>query len=106
MPDRIDPIRGAGPVDRSPRRDDDAEAPSPPSESRALTVISAPAPAPPPAARAQAAFAAQLLAGPQRRGLRGGATVLGDAKSAYLGAEWSGHADRRTRKGRITKTEI
>jgi hypothetical protein len=61
---------------------------------------------PPPAAKALAAFVAQMIAGPQRRGLRGGPGALGNAKAAYLGAEWSGDADRRTRKGRITKTEI
>lgn len=42
----------------------------------------------------------------QKRGLRGGKPVLDKARSAYLGAEWSGAADRRPRQGLITKTEI
>jgi hypothetical protein len=34
-----------------------------------------------------------------RRGLRGGRYVLDQAHSAYLGAEWSGSADRRRPRG-------
>jgi hypothetical protein len=53
------------------------------------------------------AFAAQVLGqSGQKRGLRGGPQVLDHARSAYLDAEWSGHADRRPPKGVITKTEI
>ena len=54
-----------------------------------------------------AGFAAQMLGqGGQKRGLRGGPETLDRARSTYLGAEWSGPADRRPRPGRITKTEI
>jgi hypothetical protein len=54
-----------------------------------------------------AGFAAQILGqGGQKRGLRGGPETLDRARSTYLGAEWSGAADRRPRPGRITKTEI
>jgi len=54
-----------------------------------------------------AGFAAQMLGqGGQKRGLRGGPEMLDKARSTYLGAEWSGPADRRPRPGRITKTEI
>ncbi len=54
-----------------------------------------------------AGFAAQILGqGGQKRGLRGGPETLNRARSTYLGAEWSGPADRRPRPGRITKTEI
>jgi hypothetical protein len=54
-----------------------------------------------------AGFAAQILGqGGQKRGLRGGPETLERARSTYLGAEWSGPADRRPRPGRITKTEI
>jgi len=54
-----------------------------------------------------AGFAAQILGqGGQKRGLRGGPETLDRARSTYLGAEWSGLADRRPRPGRITKTEI
>jgi hypothetical protein len=40
------------------------------------------------------------------RGLRGGQKVLDAARSAYLGAEWSGPNDRRAHTGQITKTEV
>ena len=54
-----------------------------------------------------AAFEAQLLGQEgQKRGLRGGPPVLNHAKSAYLGAEWSGKADRRPPKGLFSKTEV
>jgi hypothetical protein len=50
---------------------------------------------------------AHLIAqGARTRGLRGGQKVLETARHAYLEAEWSGPNDRRTRTGRITKTEI
>jgi len=61
-------------------------------------------PEPPPAGAA--AFAAQLLAGGPRRGLRGGPETLERARSVYLETEWSGPSDRRHRRGRITRTEI
>ena len=41
-----------------------------------------------------------------RRGLRGGAPVLNQARSAYLGAEYSGAANRRPSPGVVTRTEI
>lgn len=53
------------------------------------------------------AFEAQLFGQEgQKRGLRGGEPVLNHARSAYLGAEWSGPADRRPPKGLLKKTEI
>jgi len=62
---------------------------------------------PTPAEGSYAAFAAQLLGQPGvKRGLRGGPETLTKARSAYLGAEWSGPHDRRPPPGRITKTEI
>ena len=42
----------------------------------------------------------------QKRGLRGGAPVLNQARSAYLGAEFSGSANRRPRPGVVARTEI
>lgn len=54
----------------------------------------------------QAAFAAQLLGQPgQKRGLRAAGTIE-TARSAYLGAEYSGPADRRPPKGLLKKAEI
>jgi hypothetical protein len=42
----------------------------------------------------------------EKRGLRGGPPVLNQARSAYLGAEWSGAADRRPVPGVVRRTEI
>ena len=55
---------------------------------------------------AAAVFAAQQLgqAG-QKRGLRGGPPVLDAARSAYLGAEYSGSNERRPQPGRVDDTE-
>ena len=41
-----------------------------------------------------------------KRGLKGGKPVLDQARSAYLETEYSGAADRRPRRGLITKTEL
>jgi hypothetical protein len=41
-----------------------------------------------------------------KRGLRGGAPVLNQARSAYLGAEFSGAANRRPKPGVVARTEI
>ena len=101
----IDPIRATRPIARSPRQDPDVADAEPAEEASTLPAIIV-APTPPPAAGTLAAFAAQLIAGHQRRGLRGGPGTLENAKAAYMGAEWSGDQDRRTRTGRITKTEI
>ena len=78
---------------------------------KALVPAEPPAPTSPEPPRARrgaaATFAAQLLGqGGQKRGLRGGQETLDQARSTYLGAEWSGPADRRPKPGRITKTEI
>jgi hypothetical protein len=54
-----------------------------------------------------AAFEAHLMGQDgQRRGLRGGPPVLNSARSAYLGAEYAGPADRRPPRGAIKKTEV
>ena len=65
-------------------------------------------PAPPPPRRgAFATFAAHVMGQTgQKRGLRGGQEVLDNARSTYLGTEYSGPADRRPRAGLIKKTEI
>jgi hypothetical protein len=55
---------------------------------------------------ADAAFAAQLLAGASRRGLKAGPEALEQARTTYLRNEWSGRADRRAKQGRRTKTEV
>jgi hypothetical protein len=54
-----------------------------------------------------AAFEAQVLGQPGvKRGLRGGQPVLDHARAAYLGAEYSGPADRRPPSGVVTRKEI
>ncbi len=65
-----------------------------------------PAPTPAPDAGA-AAFAAQLMGQTgQRRGLKGGPPVLDAARSTYLGAEYSGAAERRPKPGKAEDTDI
>jgi len=56
---------------------------------------------------ADSTFAAQVLgqAG-RKRGLKGGAPVLDEAKAAYLETEWSGPSDRRLAVGKMTKTDV
>jgi hypothetical protein len=41
-----------------------------------------------------------------RRGLRGGASVIEEAKVTYNRTEWSGLKDRRPPKGHRSKTEV
>lgn len=54
-----------------------------------------------------AAFAAQLIGqSGQKRGLKGGPPVLDQARSTYLGAEYSGDKDRRPPAGVVKKTEV
>lgn len=55
---------------------------------------------------ADAGVTAQMLGEGHKRGLKGGQDTLQRARTTYLGAEYSGTADRRPKKGRITKTEI
>ena len=58
-------------------------------------------------ATAAGAYEAQLIGQDGvKRGLRGGQPVLDHARSAYLGTEWSGPADRRPAKGALTRTKI
>ena len=42
----------------------------------------------------------------QRRGLRGGQSVLDIARETYSRIEWSGSWDRRARKGRQARTDV
>jgi hypothetical protein len=53
------------------------------------------------------AFDAQLLGQDGRkRGLKGGPPVLDAARAAYLGAEYSGDADRRPPAGLLMRSKI
>ncbi|MEJ6789054.1 hypothetical protein BrevBR_05835 [Brevundimonas sp. BR2-1] len=114
-----DEIRAVGPVERredrrsAERRAAERRAAA---EGRALTVTdfdpepaeppARPAPTPAPDASA-AAFAAQMIGQTgQRRGLKGGLPVLDAARSAYLGTEHSGAAERRPRPGKAEDTDV
>jgi hypothetical protein len=58
-------------------------------------------------ARGGAELSAQVIGQDgQRRGLRGGVPVLQAAQNAYNTTEWSGSFDRRSRKGRQTRTDV
>ena len=110
------------PVGRVQRRDERREADRRAAErraastSRALVPTDFPAdpaeaparPAPtPPTDASPAAFAAQVIGqSGQRRGLKGGPPVLDAARSTYLGAAYSGAAERRPKPGKATDTDV
>ena len=116
MSERIDPVSAVGDRRAWIRRDADREVLQPPVEEAAeqaaapglpVPVSSAPEQPDPRERNGFVAFFAQVLGQPgQKRGLRGGPETLGKARSAYLETEWSGPADRRPARGKITKTEI
>lgn len=105
----IDPLRRPGPARRAlpaPREADRRQA----DEEVVFAVEEDPQPSPPPEAPRRggfAAFAAQVMGqSGQKRGLRGGQEVLDNARSTYLGTEYSGPADRRPKAGLLKKTNI
>ena len=56
---------------------------------------------------AAAAFAAQVLGqGGQRNGIKGGPALMDNARSTYLGAQYSGEEERRPAVGTNTRKEI
>ncbi len=113
-----DEVRPVGPVQRradrrgANRRAEERRAGS---ASRALVPVDFAAgtagtparPAPtPPADPGAAVFAAQVIGQTgQRRGLKGGPPVLDAARSAYLGTEHSGAAERRPQPGKAKDTD-
>jgi hypothetical protein len=115
-----DEVRPVGPVQRrEDRRADDRRAAAErrgASASRALVPVDFPVepaepparPAPtPPADPGAAVFAAQMIGQTgQRRGLKGGPPVLDAARSAYLGTEHSGAAERRPQPGKAKNTDV
>jgi hypothetical protein len=75
-------------------------------EADAADAPARPAPTPP-ADASPAAFAAQMIGQTgQKRGLRGGPPVLDAARHTYLGAEYSGPAERRPLPGKATDTDV
>ena len=114
-----DEVRPVGPVKRrAERRSDERRAAErrAGSASRALVLTNIPAeaaepparPAPTPRTDAGAAvFTAQMIGQTgQRRGLRGGPPVLDAARSAYLGTEHTGTAERRPQPGKAKDTDV
>ena len=114
-----DEVRPVEPVQRrEDRRADDRRAAErrAASASRALVPVDFPVepaepparPAPaPPADPGAAVFAAQMIGQTgQRRGLKGGPPVLDAARSAYLGTEHSGAAERRPQPGKAKNTDV
>ena len=103
MSEPIDPVRSAADRRAKHRREAERRKAEP---GTALVVLS-PQPTPEPAPAPEAAFTAQVLGqSGQTRGLKGGTPVLEQARTAYLGAAFSGPSDRRPRPGRVTKTEV
>ncbi len=107
MTSPIDPIRRAAQARRAQRaRTEDSEDIRD-NEDRSVPAIVPGEPVRPIPDRSAEGASAQLMGQDgQRRGLRGGPETLGAARSVYGATEWSGKADRRTRKGSIGKTEI
>jgi len=111
-----DGVRPVGPVSSDDRRARDrrSEQRRAGSASRDLIPLGQPgedSPAKPaastPAADAAAAFSAQMLGqSGQKRGLKGGPPVLDAARSTYLGAEYSGTAERRPPVGKAKSTDV
>jgi hypothetical protein len=74
-----------------------------------LPVVVQPAPAPESGGliSGAAGFSAQILGQDgQKRGLRGGPEILGNARTVYTRTEYSGAADRRAPKGGAAKTQV
>ncbi|NBB53050.1 hypothetical protein GVN24_32735 [Rhizobium sp. CRIBSB] len=113
MSDGVRPVGPASPDDRR-ARDRRSEQRRAGSTSRALIPLEQPGEdspakpaASPPAADSAAAFAAQMLGqSGQKRGLKGGPPVLDAARSTYLGAEYSGAAERRPPVGKAKSTDV
>lgn len=108
MTSPLDPVRQIARLRRLRRRTDgvsagDGETPNLPAT---VEPQSAP-PAPEISTGAPPVLSTHILAqGEQRRGLRAGASTLDAARSAYSQTEYSGRADRRARKGGLTRTDI
>ncbi len=117
MTERVDPVPPVGPRDRrdaerrqAERREDRRAAAASAKQTLPVRVQETIEPANPAEDHAPldpaAAFAAQLIGqSGQKRGLKGGPPVLDQARSTYLGAEYSGGKDRRPPAGVVKKTE-
>ena len=118
MTDEVRPVGGVGPIDPARERRESDRRQRQRRDSRDLVPVETtedfppqPAPAraavlPTPEPGAAAFVAQQMGQSGQKRGLRGGPPVLDAARSAYLGAEYSGAAERRPKTGKTAKTDI
>lgn len=106
MSSSIDPPRRTGPLRRTRKSVDQGRDEASGAEAANLPVPVTPAATVPPGGPAvdRVTIAAQLIG--ERRGLRGGASVIDAAKATYNKVEWSGAKDRRRPKGKVAKTEI
>ena len=104
MAPRIDSIDGAPAVHRARRRrrGDPASDSAPIDEPRAASGAAPITPADP----APAVSAQMMAQSDSAEGAPPANSAARHARGAYLKVEWSGPYDRRTRKGRIAKTEV
>ena len=105
----IDPLRRSPGIRRSRKTAaeilDELEGKTPVEGANLPVAVSPARTVPPKAPVASAAqIEAQLIG--ERRGLRAGANIHDQAKVTYNSTEWSGNWDRRTPKGKTTKTKI
>ncbi|MBU2135335.1 MAG: hypothetical protein KKA45_03955 [Alphaproteobacteria bacterium] len=110
MSSSVDPIRQVARLRRLRRRTDQAQGSSHEEHPNLPVPVSQTLPdqpAPSITAGGPAIFTAHVMGeGEQKRGLRGGPPTLNAARSAYTQTEYSGRADRRARKGGLTRTDI
>ena len=110
MASPIDPIRPGRPSRRTAKAQGQGHADAQPIEDiENLPVPVGPARTIPrsPVDKGDATFAAHLMGQEgQKRGLRGGPPVINAANTTYNRTEWSGEKDRRTAKGKTTKTDV
>lgn len=104
----VDPVRQIARLRRLRRRTEGSSASE--GETPNLPAVVEPQSAPPApeiSTGGPAVLSAHIMAqGEQRRGLRAGPSTLDAARTAYSQTEYSGRADRRARKGGLTRTDI
>lgn len=108
----IGPIDGNSRVRRTKRRRrgeaaEAAPAPGSPEQPEAAPAAAPAPPADPIPHDGPPAISAQLMGqSDPAEGAAPANSAAQSARSAYLKVEWSGRYDRRTRRGRITKTDV
>ena len=104
----IDPYRGTSAVPLAGKARRRTSSGAKKTEAANLPATVAPVAEPVPAGSSgpggEAAIRAQVIG--ERRGLRAGPQVHGEAHGAYNRTEWSGARDRRRPKGGATKTQV